>query len=231
MQGHEKNNHKGMYMKVFILVLVFLGALLYWPRFDLVVMVWVFAVLFFINDRLDEQLADQPHVTEHSSPEANCHYYFYYKDVLATENSHRSSVLAFAPLYFLMGLPRKAEPWDLMNIVTVVVFLSGMVCRYFYLKYFDSVKDDNLPANAPKKSRHFLYLHDTVLKEFKGKMQWQVQVDQMTAIDLGDLEVWIFYREQDQIKQYAIRLVEWERLSELRQKFRVIEQRLKSASV
>ena len=54
-----------------------LGALpLYWPRFDLVVMAWVFAVLFFINDQLDEQLVDQPQVVSQiNQPEVDDAFY------------------------------------------------------------------------------------------------------------------------------------------------------------
>ena len=92
MQGGGKEKRKAMYVRLLIASVVIFGALLYWPRFDLVVMVWVFVILFFINDRLDEQLADQLSVTEPTNQEADDHYYFYYKDILATENRHRSSV-------------------------------------------------------------------------------------------------------------------------------------------
>ena len=227
MSEDERDDNK--IIKYFLIVgILTFSAYFYWPRFDLAAVVWVFVLCLFINDRLDEQLVERLHVPEQSNQETDDYYYFYYKDVLATAHRHRSSVPAFVLLYFFMtGLPKKSEPWDLINIGIVVVFLGGMLFRYFYLKYDDSVEDKTLPKPAPKKSRHFIYLDDTVLREIKGCKQWQVQLDQITAIDLSELEVWFFYREQGQIKQHAIPLVEWERLSELRQKLRTLEQRLR----
>lgn len=228
MQGGRKEKRKAMYVRTFIASVLILGALLYWPRFDLVVMIWGCAVLFFINDQIDEQLADQPQVTSQNN-QLEVDDGYYYKEVIQPEKQ-LSFGLAIAPLYLLIGLPKRSEPWELMNVGMMTFFFGMLLFRYFYLKYFDAVKEDTLPKNTRKKSRHFLYFDETVLREIKGRKQWQIQLDQITAIDLHENGGWIFYRDQGQIKQHSIHLLQWEKLPELRQKLRVVEQRLKPAS-
>ncbi len=226
MQKNEKNNRKAMYVRYFIVSILVLGALpLYWPRFDLVVMAWVFAVLFFINDQLDEQLVDQPQVVSQiNQPEVDDA--FYYKQPLDSEKNNSSFFVSMTMWLFFINLPRKTELWDLFDLAVSSLFLALMLFRYFYLKYFDAVKNDTLTKNARKKSRHFLYFDAEVLKEIKGRKEWTIQLNQITSIDLGEGGAWIFYREGGQIKQHHLMFMQCERLPELQQKFRVIEQRL-----
>lgn len=223
-----KNNRKVLYVRFFIVSILIFGALLSWPRSDLVVMIWACAVLFFINHQLDEQLEDQPQVVSQiSQPEVDNS--FYYKQPLNVEKNNYSIFVPLMMWLFFTMLPRKAEPWGLLSFGISATILCTLLLRYFYLKYFDAVKDDTLTKHTRKKSRHFLHFDEMVLKEVKGRKQWQIQLDQITAIDLGVFEVWIFYRDQGQIKQHSIHLLQWERLPELRQKLRAIEQRLQLA--
>ena len=60
----------------------------------------------------------------------------------------------------------------------------------------------------------------------QGRKEWTIQLNQITSIDLGEGGAWIFYREGGQIKQHHLMFMQCERLPELQQKFRVIEQRL-----
>lgn len=227
MKNEKKWFQAKNYLRLIFIAVVLFCSMIYWPRFDLMLIIWIFAVVVLINIELDEALADQPQITGQNDHEVDDG--FYYKQVLEVKNNRGSPMFSMMMWFFFINLPGKTESWALGDIGIAAAIFGVLLFRYFYLKYFDAVKDDTLTKHARKKSFHFLYVDEIVLKEVKGRKQWQIQLDQITAIDLGVFEVWIFYRDQGQIKQHSIHLLQWERLPELRQKLRAIKQRLQLA--